>query len=106
MFKNTKACVFVLVISITFCLIQIFIYQYNIETEVEEEIMKQANITVNKMEIKEETEQAQISKEKNEIWQIEIPKISLIATIAEGTTKDILNHYVGHFEKTQKFLLF
>jgi LPXTG-site transpeptidase (sortase) family protein len=37
-----------------------------------------------------------------ETWQIEIPKISLIANIAEGTTKDILNKYVGHFENTSR----
>lgn len=35
-------------------------------------------------------------------WKIEIPKISLIAEIAEGTTEEILNEYVGHFEETQK----
>ena len=40
--------------------------------------------------------------EKNEIWQIEIPEISLIATISEGTTQEVLNQYVGHFENTSK----
>ena len=36
------------------------------------------------------------------IWQIEIPKINLKANIAEGTTNEILNEFVGHFEETQK----
>ncbi len=42
------------------------------------------------------------NEEKTERWEIEIPKISLKATIAEGTTKETLNQYVGHFEQTQK----
>ena len=36
------------------------------------------------------------------IWQIEIPKINLIAQIADGTTKEIMNEYVGHFTETPK----
>lgn len=36
------------------------------------------------------------------IWQIEIPSIQLLAEIAEGTTQDILNQYVGHFAITSK----
>ncbi len=33
-------------------------------------------------------------------WQIEIPIISLKAEIKEGTSKEIMNKYVGHFTKT------
>jgi LPXTG-site transpeptidase (sortase) family protein len=33
-------------------------------------------------------------------WYIEIPKIELIAEISEGTSQEILNKYVGHFEET------
>lgn len=36
------------------------------------------------------------------IWQLEIPKISLIASIAEGTSKEILDKYIGHFEDTSR----
>lgn len=39
------------------------------------------------------------SKEKVE-WYIEISTISLKAPIAEGTTKEILDNYVGHFEES------
>lgn len=39
------------------------------------------------------------SKEKVE-WYIEIPTISLKAPITEGTTKEILDNYVGHFEES------
>ena len=45
-------------------------------------------------EIKEE------AKEKN--WKIVIPKISLEAEISEGTSKEIMDKYVGHFEETSK----
>lgn len=36
-------------------------------------------------------------------WQIEIPKINLVAQIAEGTTDEVMNKYVGHFESTPVF---
>ncbi len=35
-------------------------------------------------------------------WKIEIPKVGLIANIAEGTDKEILDEYVGHFENTKR----
>jgi len=34
-------------------------------------------------------------------WSIEIPSINLTAKIAEGTTEEIMNEYVGHFENTE-----
>ena len=93
MFKFTKTGVFVLSIIIIFCLIQIFIYKYPIETEINEEIMEM--IEPYDMPVIQTTD-------KSEIWQIEIPVILLIADISEGTTKEILNKYVGHFENTSK----
>lgn len=42
------------------------------------------------------------NKTKN-IWQVEIPKINLVATIEEGTSEEIMNKYVGHFEITEKW---
>ena len=35
------------------------------------------------------------------IWQIEIPKINLVAPIAEGTSQEVMLEYVGHFENTE-----
>ncbi len=35
-----------------------------------------------------------------EFWKIEIPKINLTADISNGTTPEILNKFVGHFEQT------
>lgn len=39
---------------------------------------------------------------KEDKWSIEIHKINLKAEIAEGTTKNILDDYVGHFEDTSR----
>lgn len=41
---------------------------------------------------------AKIEEENN--WKIIIPKISLEANISEGTSKEIMDKYVGHFEET------
>lgn len=43
-----------------------------------------------------------IKEEKEKNWKIIIPKISLEAQISEGTSKSIMNRYVGHFEETSK----
>lgn len=51
---------------------------------------------------KEPEEIKKSAEEKIEKWQIEVPAISLIAPIAEGTGKEILDKYVGHFEITPK----
>lgn len=40
------------------------------------------------------------TKESN--WKIKIPKISLEASISEGTRKEVMDKYVGHFEETSK----
>ena len=42
-------------------------------------------------------------QEYNEIWQIEIPNISLNANIAEGTTKEVMDVSIGHFINTDKW---
>ena len=98
MFKFTKTGIAYALTAVIFVLIQAFISQLKIETEINENIMEE------KPEFVEETnfEQMQAEEIENIIWQIEIPEISLIANIAEGTTKEILNQYVGHFKETQK----
>lgn len=35
-----------------------------------------------------------------EFWKIEIPKINLSANISNGTSKEVLNKFVGHFDET------
>lgn len=50
----------------------------------------------------------EINIQKNEemidtsIWEINIPKIELKAPIAEGTDKETMDQYVGHFENSSK----
>ena len=41
-------------------------------------------------------------EEKTNEWYLEIPKISLKADIKNGTTKEIMEDYIGHFEETKK----
>ena len=36
------------------------------------------------------------------VWHLEIPKINLKASISEGTTKEVMEDYIGHFEETTK----
>ncbi len=64
----------------------------NIENNVQNSV--QNNIPTN------ENNNNQITKEGN--WYVEIPSINLKAEIAEGTTKEIMDKFVGHFEETQK----
>jgi len=51
-----------------------------------------------KEDINKENEIIEETKE----WKIEIPEISLIASISEGTNEQTLNKFVGHFELTPK----
>ena len=101
MFKFTRAKIVFLLCLLIFCLVQIFIYHYHKERnkEIVEEIMKEESLVEDNAEITEEH-----IEQTNNIWQIQIPKISLIANISEGTTTEVLNQYVGHFENTQKEL--
>ena len=93
MFKYTKTGIFVFISVLIFCIFQIFIHQFSIETEISEGIMEEGKIDIIPVKA---------TKEKIEIWQIEIPKISLIANISEGTSKEVLNQYVGHFQNSSK----
>ena len=52
--------------------------------------------------IQEETNEEE--KETKENWYLEIPKINLKAPISEGTTSEVMDDYIGHFEETSKDL--
>lgn len=39
---------------------------------------------------------------EQEEWNLNIPKINLSAKIADGTSSEILNQYIGHFSETPK----
>ena len=105
MFKFTRTRILYILSSIFFILIQIFINQYKIKTEINENIMvehHQIDNTINENENVANSNYVKEYIEKSKLWQIEIPTISLIADIEEGTDKDILNQYVGHFTTTKK----
>lgn len=96
MFKISKNTITYLIPIIIFFIFQLFISKYSVKsTDVDE------NGNIMKQEIMNESSLSQ-TEEKEEIWQIEIPKISVKAPISEGTTKEILNQYVGHFQITSK----
>ena len=64
---------------------------FNQDTE-DKNVENQNNPKTNNLETKEE---------KNK-WKILIPEISLEAEISEGTSKEIMDKFVGHFEETTK----
>ena len=63
------------------------------ETYVENDVVNVNNDNTEKDE--EET------NEYNAEWCVKIPEINLIAEINEGTTKAVMDEYVGHFEDTE-----
>ncbi len=67
-----------------------------LNTGIEEKIEIQNNYPETKNIIKYN------QKAKEENWKISIPVISLEASISEGTSKEIMDKYVGHFEETSK----
>lgn len=73
-----------------------------INNEIEQEKNKINEIKNNEIKPKQykETEEKIISEN---IWEIEIPKINLIAPIAEGTSQEVMLEYVGHFENTTEW---
>lgn len=69
-------------------------------------------LEVNSSSINQETKEEEIEKQNNQSttrteekvlsWKITIPKISLDAEISEGTSQEIMDQFVGHFEETSK----
>ena len=53
--------------------------------------------------LEEENKKVSNNNEQNE-WYIQIDNISLKAPIQEGTTKEILDNYIGHFEESSRNL--
>lgn len=44
-----------------------------------------------------------ITKEDNN-WYLEIPQIGLKAPIEEGTTKEVMDQFIGHFEESKTWI--
>ena len=97
MFKFTKTRILYALSSIFFILIQIFINQYQIKTEINQNIMVEQHRTDNKINQNEDQnvvnpQYAKEHIEKSEFWQIEIPTIALVANIEEGTDNILQQH--------------
>ena len=65
---------------------------------INQETKEDTPLIENKNQENNETEEI----EKNTNWKIVIPKISLEAEISEGTRKEVMDKFVGHFEETTK----
>lgn len=50
-----------------------------------------------------EFNEKELEETKEDIWQIEIPKIDLVAPISEGTSQEVMLEFVGHFENTSEW---
>ena len=70
---------------------------FNSNNGIEEKIEIQNDYPKNQIVTNEVIED---TKEVN--WKILIPAIALEAEISEGTSKEIMDKYVGHFEETSK----
>lgn len=64
----------------------------------------QINSNENKENIENENAEDIILEQSKEesSWYLEIPSINLKADIKEGTTKEILDDFIGHFEESKK----
>lgn len=72
----------------------------NIKNKSVESNSKQKMTNTTKEEIQPKNYVEDKKELEEEIWQIEIPRIGLIAPIAEGTSQEVMLEYVGHFENT------
>lgn len=60
----------------------------------------QENVISSDTTIEKEISITQETTKEKSNWTIEIPSINLYAEIAEGTTKEVMDEYVGHFTET------
>ena len=77
------------------------------ENQITEDILKKETEVAESVQTKEQTEAKNKQETKAEkaqnIWQVEIPVIDLVAPISEGTSQEVMLEYVGHFEDTSKW---
>ena len=71
----------------------------------EKDKKENVNENVNNQERENKSNQSKEAKEsvkaiERSEWKLEIPKINVNANIKEGTTKEILDEAIGHFEET------
>lgn len=70
-------------------------------SQVQENVISSNNVTENIATEENSITEATEEKLQTEAeWTIEIPSINLYAEVAEGTTKEVMDSYVGHFTET------
>jgi len=108
MFSYTTRNVYILTIFFTIVIFNILNY-FLVNIENSSKTKEIAKIEVIKLHFdKLEPKIVEISNQETNLneeadWQIIIPKINLVAEIAEGTTDEVMNKYVGHFGSTPIF---
>lgn len=111
MFRFSTIYVYIisLIISvIIFNILQLFISNYKnlfhkSSLKANFEVVNQTQITnENNLKYQEDKKINEENTENTENWYLEIPVINLKAYIREGTEKETLDNYIGHFEETQK----
>lgn len=76
----------------------------------QQEMQENVQENVNHQNIQETVEnipnivEDSLEKQKIGDWYIKIPTINLVANIKEGTSQEVMELYVGHFEETSKFV--
>lgn len=88
---------------ILFFILMLFYSQFNFVTQ---KAVLKAGFTVNS-ENQSKEQNIALSLEsvtKEDEWYLEIPCINLKATIREGTSKEIMNQFIGHFEESKKWI--
>ena len=86
-------------IQIFFSNYDTFLYKSSLKAGFEvENVIQETKEQVNNTN---ETVKEKITEDVN-TWCLEIPKINLKANISEGTKKEVMEDYIGHFEETTK----
>jgi len=78
------------------------VYENKVVKE-KQEIQKSQNIQKTQKAKDIQIDSNNIKKEKYD-WYLEISNINLKAPISEGTTKEVMDKFIGHFEETPKFI--
>ena len=101
---------------VIFCLLNFFISNWETLTknsnfkagfEVIGENQETTNVSFSSDQSEDESKDKVNSEKTNEEnimseWYLEIPSINLKANISEGTSKAVMNDYIGHFENTSE----
>lgn len=91
--------------TILFFMVNVFHSEFNFESQ---RAVLKAGFTVNdNIQNNKENMKSNLiieAKEKEDSnWYLEIPKIGLKANIVEGTTKEVMDQFIGHFEESKKW---